>query len=103
MLSHKRVHNITILESVEKRWQTFGLVVQRKHLLMHQSKGALARLNQHSSLRDPILKKCQLHRLRPICPEVISNRIGVRVGGKKVRIHTAGFGGTVKAQICRKK
>jgi hypothetical protein len=27
----------------------------------------------------------------------------MRVGGKKVRIHTAGFGGTVKAHICRKK
>jgi hypothetical protein len=25
------------------------------------------------------------------------------LGGKKVRIHTAGLGGTVEAHICRKK
>jgi hypothetical protein len=103
MLLDKGVHSISVLESVEQCRQSFGLVVQREHRLVHQSKGASARLSQHSSLGDPVLKKCQLHRLRPICPEVVSNRIGVRLGSKKVRIHTSGFSCTVEAHICRKR
>jgi hypothetical protein len=35
VLSDKGVHSIAILESVEQRRQTFGLVVQREHRLMH--------------------------------------------------------------------
>jgi hypothetical protein len=103
MLSEKGVHSISILESVEQRRQTFGLVVQREHRLVHQSEGALARLSQHSSLSDPVLKKCQLHRFRPIGPEVVGNRIGVCLSSKKVHIHTSGFSGIVKAHICRKR
>jgi hypothetical protein len=73
VLSDKGVHSISILESIEQRWQTFGLVVQREHRLVHQREGASAHLSQHSSLSDPVLKKCQLHRFRPISPEVVSN------------------------------
>jgi hypothetical protein len=91
MLSDKGVHSIPVLKSVEQRWQTFGLVVQREHRLVHQSKGASARLSQHSSLGDPILKKCQLYRLRPVCPEIVSNRIDVHLSSKKVHVHTSGF------------
>jgi hypothetical protein len=103
MLSDKGVHSISILESIEQHRQTFRLVVQREHGLVHQSKGALARLSQHSSLGDPVLKKCQLHRFRPICLEVVGNRIGVCLSSKKVRIHTSGFSGTIEAHICRKR
>jgi hypothetical protein len=103
MLSDKGVHSISILESIEQRRQTFRLVVQREHRFMYQSKGASARLSQHSSLGDPVLKKCQLHRLRPVCPKVVSNRIGVCLSSKKVRIHTLGFSCTVEAHICRKR
>jgi hypothetical protein len=63
MFSNKGVDSIAILESVEQRRQAFGLVVQRKHCLVHQGKGATARFSQHSSLSDPVLEKCQLHRL----------------------------------------
>jgi hypothetical protein len=103
MLSDKGVHNISILESVKQHRQTFGLVVQREHRLVHRSKGISAHLSQLSSLGDPVLKKCQLHRFRPICPEVVGNRIGMRLSSKKVRIHTSGFSGTVEAHICRKR
>jgi hypothetical protein len=30
------IHSVAILEPIEQRRQTFGLVVQRKHHLMHQ-------------------------------------------------------------------
>jgi hypothetical protein len=40
---------------------------------VHQREGVSARLRQHSSLSNPILKKCQLHCFRPISPEVVNN------------------------------
>jgi hypothetical protein len=73
MLPDKGVHSTSVFEPVEQRRQTFGLFVQRKHHLMHQSKCASAHLSQHSGLGNPVLKKCQLHRLRPICPEIVRN------------------------------
>jgi hypothetical protein len=103
MFPNKGVDNITILKSVEQRRQAFGLVVQRKHRLVNQSKGATARFSQHSSLGDPVLEKCQLHRLRPICPEVVSNRISMCLGSKNVRVDASGFSCAVEAHICRKK
>jgi hypothetical protein len=39
MLSDKGVHSISILESVEQRQQTFGLVVHREHRLVHPERG----------------------------------------------------------------
>jgi hypothetical protein len=103
MLSDKGVHSISILKSVKQRRQTFGLVVQREHCLMHQSKGALAHLSQHSSLGDPVLKKCHLHRFRPICPEVVGNQIGMCLSSEKVRIHTSGFSSTIEAHIYKNR
>jgi hypothetical protein len=70
---------------------------------VHQREGASARLRQHFSLSNPILKKCQLHRFRPISLEVVSNRVGVCLGSNKMRIHTPGFGCTIKAHICKKR
>jgi hypothetical protein len=70
---------------------------------VHQREGTSARLSQHSSLRNPILKKCQLHCFRPIGPEVVSNRIGMCLGSNKMRIHVSGFGCTIEAHICEKR
>jgi hypothetical protein len=103
MLPDKGVHGISVLEPVEQRRQTFGLFVQREHHLVHQSKSASARLSQHSSLGDPVPKKCQLHRLRPVRPEIVRNRIGVRLSSKKVRVHTSSFSCAVEAHIYRRK
>jgi hypothetical protein len=102
MLPDKGIHSIPILESIEQCRQTFGLIVQREHHLVHQREGASARLRQHSSLSNPILKKCQFHRFRPISPEIVSNRIGMCLGSNKMRIHAPGFGCTIEAHICEK-
>jgi hypothetical protein len=103
MLPDKGVHGISVLESVEQRRQTFGLSVQREHHLVHQSKSTAARLSQHSSLGDPVPEKCQLHCLRPVRPEIVRNRIGVRLSSKKVRVHTPGFSRAVEAHVYRRK
>jgi hypothetical protein len=42
---------------------------------MHQCEGASARLRQHPSLSNPILKKSQLHRFRPISLEVVRTEL----------------------------
>jgi hypothetical protein len=102
VLPDKGIHSIPILESIEQRRQTFGLIVQREHHLVHQREGASARLRQHTSLSYPILKKCQLHCFRPISPKVVSNRVGMCLGSNKMRIHTPGFGYTIEAHICEK-
>jgi hypothetical protein len=70
---------------------------------VHQCKGASARLSQHTSLSNPILKKRQLHCLRSISPEVIGNRIGMILGSYNMRIHAPGFGGTVEARVYEKR
>jgi hypothetical protein len=103
MLSNEGVDSSTVLETFKQRWQTVRLVVQRKHGIMHQSKGTSTRFGHDPSLSDPIPKKHQLHRLRPIRPEIVSNRIGVRLSSKKVRIHTSSFSSAVEAHICRKR
>jgi hypothetical protein len=103
MLLDKGIHSVSILESIEQCRQTFGLVVQREHHLVNQREGASARLSQHSILSNPILKKFQLHRFRPIRPEVVSNRVGMCLGSNKMRIHVLGFGSTIEAHICEKR
>jgi hypothetical protein len=103
VLPDKGIHSIPILESIEQCRQAFGLIVQREHHLMHQREGASARLRQHTSLSNPILKKCQLHCFRPITPEVVSNGIGMCLSSNKMRIHAPGFGSTVEAHICEKR
>jgi hypothetical protein len=102
VLPDKGIHSIPILELIEPRWQTFGLIVQGEHHLMHQREGASTRLRQHTGLSNPISKNCQLHCFRPISPEVISNRVGVCLGSNKMRIHAPGFGCTIEAHICEK-
>jgi hypothetical protein len=36
VLSDKGIHSVAILESIEQRRQTIGLIVQREHRLVHQ-------------------------------------------------------------------
>jgi hypothetical protein len=60
VLSNERVDSITILESIKQRRQAFGLIIQRKHRLVHQREGTAARFDQYSSLGDPILEDRQL-------------------------------------------
>jgi hypothetical protein len=79
VLPDNGIHGVAVLESIEQRQQAFGLIVQREHRLVHQHEGASAHLSQHTSLSNPISKKCQLHRFRPVSPEVVSNRIGMRL------------------------
>jgi hypothetical protein len=103
VLLNKIVDGIAILESIKQHRQAVGFFIQRKHGLVHQSKGTVARFGQHSSLGDPVLEKCQLQRLRPICPEIVSDRISVRLSSTKVHVHASGFSFTVKAHICKEE
>jgi hypothetical protein len=103
VFSNKGVDSIAILESIKQRRKAFGLVVQRKHCLMHQSKGTTARFGQHSGLGNPVLKNCQLQRFRSIRPKIVSDRISVRLSSMKMRVYVSGFSFTTKAYICREE
>jgi hypothetical protein len=100
MLANEAIDRVAILELIKQHGKAIGLIVQRKHCLMHKREGGAARFGQHSSLGDPILEYCQLHRFRPISPEVVSNRISMRLSCTKVCVHVTGFGLTVEAYIC---
>jgi hypothetical protein len=69
---------------------------------VHKQKGGAARLDQNSSLGDPILEYCQFQRFRSVSPEIFGDRISVRLSCTKVRIYVPGFGFTIKAYICRR-
>jgi hypothetical protein len=60
VFSNERLDIIAVLESIKQRRQTFGLIIQRKHRLVHQREGTAARLGQYSGLGDPILEDRQL-------------------------------------------
>jgi hypothetical protein len=92
MLANKVIDSVAILESIKQRRKAIGLMVQRKHRLMHKREGDAARFSQNSSLGDPILEYCQLHRFRSVSPEVISGQISMRLSCTKVRVYTPGFG-----------
>jgi hypothetical protein len=62
MLANKAIDSFAVLESIKQRRESIGLIVQRKHRLMHTREGGAARFGQDSSLGDPILEHCQLHR-----------------------------------------
>jgi hypothetical protein len=100
MFSNEGVDNIAILELIKQHSKAFGLIVQRKHRLMHKREGTAAHFGQNSSLGNPILEDCQLQRFRSISPEVVSDRISVLLSCTKVSIHAPGFGFTIKAYIC---
>jgi hypothetical protein len=62
MFPNEAIDSIAVLESIKQRGKAFGLIVQRKHRLVHKREGGTARLSQNSSLGDPILEYCQLRR-----------------------------------------
>jgi hypothetical protein len=101
MFVNEAVDSVAVLESIKQCGKAFGLVVQRKHRLVHKREGGAARFGQNSSLCDPILEYCQLHCFRSVSPEVISNRISMRLSCTKVCIYAPGFGFAVKTYICR--
>jgi hypothetical protein len=100
MFPNKAIDSVAVLESIKQRGKAFGLIVQRKHRLVHKREGGAAHLGWNSSLGDPILEYCQFQRFRSVSPEVISDRISVRLSCTKVRIYTPSFGFAVKAYIC---
>jgi hypothetical protein len=62
MLANEAIDSVAVLESIKQRGKAIGLIVQRKHRLVHKCEGGAARFGQDSSLGDPILEYCQLHR-----------------------------------------
>jgi hypothetical protein len=73
MLANKAIDSFAILKLIKQSRESVGLIVQRKHLLVHTSEGGAAHLGQDSSLGDPILEHCKLHRLQSVNPEAIRN------------------------------
>jgi hypothetical protein len=63
MLTNKAINSFAILKPINQSRESFGLIVQRKHHLVHTSEGGAARLGQDSSLGNPILEHCKLYRL----------------------------------------
>jgi hypothetical protein len=102
MFPNEAIDSVTVLESIKQRGKAFGLIVQRKHCLVHKREGGAAHLGQNSSLGNPILEYCQFQCFRSVSPEVINDRISVRLSCTKVRIYAPGFGFAVKAYICRR-
>jgi hypothetical protein len=103
VLANEAIDSVTVPESIKQCGKAFGLIVQRKHHLIHTREGGAAHFGQDSSLGDPILEHYQLHRFRSVSPEVIGNRIGMRLSCTKMCVYALGFGFTVKAYIYRNR
>jgi hypothetical protein len=101
MFANEVIDSAAVLKSVKQRGEAFGLIAQGKHCLVHKREGGAARFDQNSSLGDPILEYCQLHRFRSVSPEIISDRISMHLSRTKVRVYAPGFGLAVKTYICR--
>jgi hypothetical protein len=102
MFPNEAIDSVAILELIKQRGKAFGLIVQRKHRLVHKREGGAARLGHNSSLGDPILEYRQFQRFRSVSLEVISDRISVRLSCTKVHMYALGFGFAIKAYICRR-
>jgi hypothetical protein len=103
MLANEATDSVAILEMIKQRREAIGLIVQRKHCLMHKRECSVARFGQDSSLGDPILEYSQLHRFRSVSPEIISDRIHMCLSYTKVCVHAPGFVFAVKTYICKKR
>jgi hypothetical protein len=101
MFANEAIDSVAVLESIKQRGEAFGLIVQRKHRLVHKREGGATRFGHNSSLGDPILEYCQLHRFRSVSPEVISDRISMCLSCTKVRVYAPGFGFAIKTYVCR--
>jgi hypothetical protein len=73
MLANEAIDSVAILEMSKQHREAIGLIVQRKHCLMHKREGGAAHFGQDSSLGNPILEYSQLHRLRSVGLEVIGD------------------------------
>jgi hypothetical protein len=62
MFPNEGVDSVAVLKSIKQRRKAFGLIVQRKHRLMHKRERTAAHFDQNSSLGDPILEDCQFQR-----------------------------------------
>jgi hypothetical protein len=69
MFTNEAIDSVAILKSIKQHGEAFGLIVQRKHRLVHKREGGAARFGQNSGLGDPILEYCQLHRFRSVTKE----------------------------------
>jgi hypothetical protein len=58
MLTNKAIDRVAVLESIKQRGEAIGLIVQRKHRLVHKREGGATHFGQDSSLGDPILEYC---------------------------------------------
>jgi hypothetical protein len=56
MLANEAIDSVAILETIKQRREAIGLIVQRKHCLMHKRECGAAHFGQDSSLGDPILE-----------------------------------------------
>jgi hypothetical protein len=101
MFANEAIDSVTFLESIKQCGKAFKMVVQRKHCLVHKREGGAARFGQNTSLCDPILEYRQLHCFRPVNPEVISDRVSMRLRHTKVCIYAPSFGFSIKTYICR--
>jgi hypothetical protein len=101
MFANEAIDNVAVLESIKRCGEAFELIVQRKHRLVHKREGGVAHFGQNSSMSNPILEYCQLHHFRSVSPEVISDRISMRLSHTKVCVYASGFGFAVKTYICR--
>jgi hypothetical protein len=43
MLANEAINRVAVLESIKQRGEAIGLIVQRKHRLVHKRKGGTAR------------------------------------------------------------
>jgi hypothetical protein len=100
VFTDEAVDGFPILESAQQSRKVVGLVIQKKHCLMNSRKSGTACLSQCPGLGDPVLEYGQLLIFRVISPEVICDRIGVRLGRTKMRVHATSLSFAVKARIC---
>jgi hypothetical protein len=80
VFTNEAVDGFSILELAQQSRKAVGLIVQREHCLVNDRKSSVARLSQRPGLGDPILEHDQLLSFRAISPEIIGDRIGVRLG-----------------------
>jgi hypothetical protein len=100
VFTEEAVDGFSILESAQQSRKATRLIVQREHCLVNNLKSGAACLSQHPGLGDPILEYGQLLSFRAISPEIIGDRIGMRLGYTKMRVHATSLSFAVKTRIC---
>jgi hypothetical protein len=67
---------------------------------VNDRKSSATRLSQCPGLGDPILEYGQLLSFRAISPEIIGDRISMRLGYTKMRFHAMSFSFAINASVC---